>query len=290
MPSIPEYPSWAAAPLTVTLVCDDREAPGCQDRVSIHVTEADAARLYRRRPMGVGKAFMEEWHKQAPGWRWDFPFAPENGKHTRPHERRVICPACQQDIADAYHRPRPPAPEVASGYVARWEGCRSFGYRLGDAPGQGTATERGRWEVIPEAENARREADIKQRLDRVGEILAGAASRRYTGLFGSGRLPDPEAFTAWLVQVGVTFTDFAVSDLSRETVLRIVEVGPVGGWRFKDEVTGEGRPATTEEIAQLVDSVRQRPPMDPPDRPKRRTPRTRKGVAAPPAARDGAGG
>ena len=142
MPTIPEQPLWSTAPLTITLVCEDREAPDCHDRVTVSVTAEDAARVSRGRPIGASRAFLDTAvPAQARGWEFSHPLAPPGSIPSG--ERRVCRPACLKDIAAAYHRPRPPAPAAPQGSVAWWEGCRRFGFRVVMSE-SGVALDRGR--------------------------------------------------------------------------------------------------------------------------------------------------
>ena len=98
-----------------------------------------------------------------------------------------------------------------------------------------------------------------QAIERISVLLAEMAKSRYPRLFPDYPFPEFDLFMAWLGQVGVTFTQFAFHMPDPDGfALRAVALGPVGGWRVRDDTNAanpDGRALTPDEIAQLVAAV-----------------------------------
>ena len=105
--------------------------------------------------------------------------------------------------------------------------------------------------------------------EKVMGSLTEMAADKYRRLFPWAELPEFDAFEAWLTQVGTTLVKFGFSTSNpHQLALRIAAVGPVGGWRLRDEVSGIPRAATPEEIAEFVAAVGLPPVSSPRRRPQ----------------------
>jgi hypothetical protein len=96
----------------------------------------------------------------------------------------------------------------------------------------------------------------EQAIERISALFAEMAKSRYTRLFPDYPFPEFDYFMAWLRQLGVTFTEFAFHLPDPDGfALRAAALGPVGGWRVRDDANPDnpdGRALTPDEIAQLV--------------------------------------